>query len=81
MANLEVTHIGFADELLIKAHNSYAQEFLTEELGLKATGTTVDCMVCSGPHSAALVLSAALAEGFSIGFSEPKGIGHGSGKL
>lgn len=84
MAHLIATHIGFGQDVLIEAKSSYAQEFLTDQLGLKGTGETVNQMVCCSTHAAAEVLSDAIAEGFSVGFNEPpqgKQARHGSGEL
>ena len=81
MAHLIATHIGFGNDVLIQAKNSYAQEFLTDQLGLKGTSATVNQMVCCSTHAAAQVINDAIAEGFTVGFSEPQGRAHGSGKL
>lgn len=73
-AHLTVTHIGFSSELELRANSSYAQEFITEELGLQNTGTNVNRMICSGTKAAAEVLSRAIAEGFTVGYWEPLGV-------
>lgn len=70
-ADLIALHLGMFDEIRIEAKNSYAQEFLTDELELRGTGDTVKSMVCCSTHVAAETLSRAIAEGLHVGLWEP----------
>lgn len=70
-ADLLVMQGGFGYELRLEARTSYAQEFLTEELGLCGTGDTVKSMICSSARVAAEVLSRAIAEGLHVGLWQP----------